>query len=332
MERNRLLNTLNSLGTKKIYDLVSKFLAFVESNSNLNKEIKDKIPSFKVLLSSFEGIEYDHYELMDKTINKFEHNILIFFLDELSGRCFDDEYKFIAELILMKEREILSKQNPRIINFRLSKTYSNKLDLIEKNYPKNLLINGSELNIGMLAESENRSILPKTLLENSIDFIYYQYKNENDLTEFVDILYKDQYHPDVNDESDEYYNFLLATADKYDKHLNPPPTHEEYLNWGKEEWKERMIEKAVLRLGLNKQFILATKMFDKAYEKYKDQLEQESKKKNLGYDYDQLTKEEKLRVDLFDKQFLTKNVINQNFEESSVDEEKNLDADNSEFK
>ena len=70
-----------------------------------------------------------------------------------------------------------------------------------------------------------------------------------------------------------------------------------------------MIEKAVSRLGLNKQFILATKMFDKAYEKYKDLLEQESKKKDLGYDYNQLTKEEKLRVDLFNKQFLTNRLL-----------------------
>ncbi|GIR03703.1 MAG: hypothetical protein CM15mP13_2970 [Pseudomonadota bacterium] len=52
----------------------------------------------------------------------------------------------------------------------------------------------------------------------------------------------------------------------------------------------------------------------------------------MGYDYDQLSKEEKLRVDLFDKQFSTKNVTDQNIEESSVDERKNLDADNSEFK
>ena len=331
MESKRLLNTLNSLGSEKIYDLVSKFLSYVENNSNLNKELKDQIPSLKKVLSSFDRHKFDHYELIDKTINKFEYKILIFFLDELIGRPFDEEYKFIAELILMKEREILSQKNPRIINFRLSKTYSNKLDLIENNYSKNLLINGTELNIGMLADSENRSILPKTLLENSIDFIYCQYKNEQDLKEFVDILYKDQYHPDVNDDSDEYSQFLYFTSDKYDE-INRPPTHDEYLNMGFEEWKENMIEKAVSRLGLNKQFILATEMFDKAYEKYKDLLEQESKKKDLGYDYNQLTKEEKLRVDLFNKQFLTKNVIDQNFEESSVDEEKNLDADNSEFK
>jgi hypothetical protein len=93
-----------------------------------------------------------------------------------------------------------------------------------------------------------------------------------------------------------------------------------------------MIEKAVSRLGLNKQFILATKMFDKAEKILKDLLEKESKKKDLGYDFDQLTKEEKLRVDLFDKQFLTKNVLDQNIEESSFDEGKNIDADNSEFK
>ena len=331
MERKRLLNTLNSLGSEKIYDLVSKFLSYVENNSNLNKELKDQIPSLKKVLSSFDRHKFDHYELIDKTINKFEYKILIFFLDELIGRPFDEEYKFIAELILMKEREILSQKNPRIINFRLSKTYSNKLDLIENNYSKNLLINGTELNIGMLADSENRSILPKTLLENSIDFIYCQYKNEQDLKEFVDILYKDQYHPDVNDDSDEYSQFLYATSGKYDE-INPPPTHDEYLNMGEEEWKESMIEKAVSRLGLNKQFILATEMFDKAYEKYKDLLEQESKRKDLGYDYDQLSKEEKLRVDLFDKQFLTKNITDQNIEESSVDEGKNLDADNSEFK
>ena len=331
MERKRLLNTLNSLGSEKIYDLVSKFLSYVENNSNLNKELKDQIPSLKKVLSSFDRHKFDHYELIDKTINKFEYKILIFFLDELIGRPFDEEYKFIAELILMKEREILSQKNPRIINFRLSKTYSNKLDLIENNYSKNLLINGTELNIGMLAASENKSILPKTLLENSIDFIYYQYKNEKDLMEFVDILYKDQYHPDVNDDSDEYTQFLYATSGKYDE-INLPPTHDEYLNMVFERWKENMIEKAVSRLGLNKQFILATEMFDKAYEKYKDLLEQESKKKDLGYDYNQLTKEEKLRFDLFNKQFLTKNVIDENFEESSVDEEKNLDADNSEFK
>ena len=331
MERKRLLNTLNSLGSEKIYDLVSKFLSYVENNSNLNKELKDQIPSLKKVLSSFDRHKFDHYELIDKTINKFEYKILIFFLDELIGRPFDEEYKFIAELILMKEREILSQKNPRIINFRLSKTYSNKLDLIENNYSKNLLINGTELNIGMLAASENKSILPKTLLENSIDFIYCQYKNEQDLKEFVDILYKDQYHPDVNDDSDEYSQFLYATSGKYDE-INLPPTHDEYLNMGFEQWKENMIEKAVSRLGLNKQFILATEMFDKAYEKYKDLLEQESKKKDLGYDYNQLTKEEKLRFDLFNKQFLTKNVIDENFEESSVDEEKNLDADNSEFK
>ena len=331
MESKRLLNTLNSLGSEKIYDLVSKFLSYVENNSNLNKELKDQIPSLKKVLSSFDRHKFDHYELIDKTINKFEYKILIFFLDELIGRPFDEEYKFIAELILMKEREILSQKNPRIINFRLSKTYSNKLDLIENNYSKNLLINGTELNIGMLADSENRSILPKTLLENSIDFIYCQYKNEQDLKEFVDILYKDQYHPDVNDDSDEYTQFLYATSGKYDE-INLPPTHDEYLNMGFERWKENMIEKAVSRLGLNKQFILATKMFDKAYEKYKDQLEQESKRKDLGYDYDQLSKEEKLRVDLFDKQFLTKNVIDQNIEESSIDEGKNIDADYSKFK
>ena len=331
MERKRLLNTLNSLGSEKIYDLVSKFLSYVENNSNLNKELKDQIPSLKKVLSSFDRHKFDHYELIDKTINKFKFQILIFFLDELNGRRFDKQYKFISELILMKEREVLSKQNPRIINFRLSKTYSNKLDLIEKNYSKNLLINGSELNIGMLAASENKSILPKTLLENSIDFIYCQYKNEKDLKEFVDILYKDQYHPDVNDDSDEYSQFLYATSGKYDE-INLPPTHDEYLNMGFERWKESMIEKAVSRLGLNKQFILATEMFDKAYEKYKDLLEQESKRKDLGYDYDQLSKEEKLRVDLFDKQFSTKNVTDQNIEESSVDERKNLDADNSEFK
>ena len=120
----------------------------------------------------------------------------------------------------------------------------------------------------MLAASENKSILPKTLLENSIDFIYCQYKNEKDLNELVDILYKDQYHPDVNDESDEYYQFLIATSDKYDE-INRPPTHEQYLNMCYEEWKENMIEKAVSRLGLNKQFILATKMFDKAEKKLK---------------------------------------------------------------
>ena len=331
MDRKRLLDTLNSLGSEKIYDLVSKFLSYVENNSNLNKELKDQIPSLKEVLSSFDRHKFDHYELIDKTINKFKFQILIFFLDELNGRRFDKQYKFISELILMKEREILSKQNPRIINFRLSKTYSNKLDLIENNYPKNLLINGSELNIGMLAASENKSILPKTLLENSIDFIYCQYKNEKDLNELVDILYKDQYHPDDNDESGEYYQFLIATSDKYDE-LNPRPTHDEYLNMGFEDWKENMIEKAVSRLGLNKQFILATKMFDKAYEIYKDLLEQETKRNDLGYDYDQLSKEEKLRVDLFDKQFLTKNITDQNIEESSVDEGKNLDADNSEFK
>ena len=331
MESKRLLNTLNSLGSEKIYDLVSNFLSYVENNSNLNKELKDQIPSLKEVLSSFDRIKFDHYELLDKTIIKFEYNILIFFLDELNGRYFDEEYKFIAELILMKEREILSKQNPRIINFRLSKTYSNKLDFIENHYSKNLLINGSELNIGMLAESENRSILPKTLLENSIDFIYCQYKNEKDLKEFVDILYKDQYHPDVNDDSDEYYQLLMASADKFNE-LNPRPTFEEYLNSCYAEWKESMIEKAVSRLGLNKQFILATKMFDKAEKILKDLLEQESKKKDLGYDFDQLTKEEKLRVDLFDKQFLTKNVLDQNIEESSFDEGKNIDADNSEFK
>ena len=331
MDRKRLLDISNSLSSIKIYDLVSKFLSFVENNSNLNKEIKDQIPSLKEVLSSFDRIKFDHYELLDKTIIKFEYKILIFFLDELNGRYFDEEYKFIAELILMKEREILSKQNPRIINFRLSKTYSNKLDFIENHYSKNLLINGSELNIGMLAESENRSILPKTLLENSIDFIYCQYKNEKDLKEFVDILYKDQYHPDVNDDSDEYYQLLMASADKFNE-LNPRPTFEEYLNSCYAEWKESMIEKAVSRLGLNKQFILATKMFDKAEKILKDLLEQESKKKDLGYDFDQLTKEEKLRVDLFDKQFLTKNVLDQNIEESSFDEGKNIDADNSEFK
>ena len=94
----------------------------------------------------------------------------------------------------MKER-ISFKKNPRIINFRLSKTYSNKLDLIEKNYSKNLLINGSDLILECF--SENKSILPKTLLENSIDFIYCQYKNEKDLNELVDILYKDQYHNEM---------------------------------------------------------------------------------------------------------------------------------------
>ena len=151
------------------------------------------------------------------------------------------------------------------------------------------------------------------------------------MKEFVDILYKDQYYPDVNDDSDEYYQFLMASADKFNE-LNPRPTHEEYLNWGYEEWKESMIEKAVSRLGLNKQFILATKMFEKAEKILKDLLEQESKKKDLGYDYDQLSKEEKLRVDLFDKQFLTKNFMIQNIEESSVDKGNNLDADNSEFK
>lgn len=332
MDSKRLLNSLNSLGYKQIFDLVSKFLSFVENNSNLNKELKDQIPSLKLVLSSFEEDKFDPYELIDKTINKFEYNILIFFLDELNGRSFDEQYKFIAELILMKEREILSKQQPRIINFRLSKTYSKKLDLIENNCSKNILINGSELNIGMFADSENRSILPKTLLENSIDFIYCQYKNEKDLKEFVDILYKDPFDPDVNDESDEYYQFLLATSDKYDKHLNPAPTHEEYTKMRYEDWKERMIEKVVLRLDLNKQFILATKMFDKAEKILKELLEQESQKKDLGYDYDQLTKEEKLRVELFDKQFLTKDVINQNIEESSFDKGKNSDVDISKFK
>ena len=31
MESKRLLNTLNSLGSEKIYDLVSKFLSYVEN-------------------------------------------------------------------------------------------------------------------------------------------------------------------------------------------------------------------------------------------------------------------------------------------------------------
>ena len=53
MDRKRLLDISNSLSSIKIYDLVSKFLSFVENNSNLNKEIKDQIPSLKEVLSSF---------------------------------------------------------------------------------------------------------------------------------------------------------------------------------------------------------------------------------------------------------------------------------------
>ena len=59
MDRKRLLDTLNSLGSEKIYDLVSKFLSYVENNSNLNKELKDQIPSLKKVLSSFDRHKFD---------------------------------------------------------------------------------------------------------------------------------------------------------------------------------------------------------------------------------------------------------------------------------
>ena len=93
-----------------------------------------------------------------------------------------------------------------------------------------------------------------------------------------------------------------------------------------------MIDKAMARLGLTRQFIMVNELFDKAYEKSKELLEKKKKKEGREFTYENLSKEERIRSKLFEKQFEFDEWINKDIDNSVLNDGFDSDLDSNKFK
>lgn len=335
-----------SMSVMQAFKLLKRILLFLQDNESILDTYKldyEELSEINDAYSSkHETVEDNfwekHIQLIESFLRELEIGILKNFLNYpyssnlyettcISKNDDDQHYLFVARII--NQLEISEGKDSRIINFRLSKGYSKKLDLIEDNFQENIKLNGSEINIAMLADSENKSILPKTLLENSIEYIYYQYKNQKDFQEFVEILCREPYSaPNFHS-----HDFTEEDFIKEGWPVAPRlPDETEFKIIAFEKWKKRMIDKAMARLGLTRQFIMVNELFDKAYEKSKELLEKKKKKEGREFTYEKLSKEERIRSKLFEKQFEFDEWINTDIDNSVLNDGFDSDLDSNKFK
>ena len=269
--------------TSDLIEFISDFLKakFSESDRPYNANL-----SLKEIIDCLMSYEVD--EIKSYVNKKWKSNTSREWNDDV------DLQIILLRIICIKERE-LSEVEPLTLNFRLSKKASSKLKFIESNPVDNpIKINNKELIISQLLGSTNKSLFPKTIIEDAIDNIYNYSRNEKDIKLLESIIYWREFSF-TNQMSDEsiQYRFHDDTEGMA-----------EYEDRCRSHWKKILLKIACARLDTTESFLIKSGMFEKCLETCERWWKS---KKNQPYDFDDLDPDERNRAVHFAENYLDNN-------------------------
>ena len=165
------------------------------------------------------------------------------------------------------------------------------MKFIESNpIDKPVKINNKEFLISQLLSSTNKSLFPKTIIEDAIDNIYNSARNERDINLLLTIIYHREFR------YTEFMSDYSVNLDSFEQ--------AEYHDDCKNNWKKSILKIASARLDTTESFLLKSGMFEQCLKTCEEWWK---KKKTRLYDFEDLDPDERNRAVHFAENYLESN-------------------------
>lgn len=266
----------------ELLDSLNDFVAELKKTKTTTKENPvEACNSINQIVSSFQ--EFDVDELRTFFNKKFKTDLKPYFWDE-----FVDEQVLLSRILAIIEEGAMKSIDPLTLNFRLSKLSTSRLKFIEQNpLKKSIKIGNNDMFVDQLISSSNKSLFPKTIIENAIEQIYNEARNEKDIKHLISIIYNRPF---------------CLTDTMVPPGYDDPETEWEY----KKDWKKIILKIATARLNTTEAFIINSRMYDVCFNTAKKMWERDEENRNkLQPNLDELDEDEKNRAEQFAEKYLS---------------------------
>lgn len=265
----------------ELLDSLNDFVAELKKTKTTTKENPvEACNSINEIVSSFQ--EFDVDELRTFFNKKFKTDLKPYFWDE-----FVDEQVLLSRILAIIEEGAMKSIDPLTLNFRLSKLSTSRLKFIEQNpLKKSIKIGNNDMFVDQLISSSNKSLFPKTIIENAIEQIYNEARNEKDIKHLISIIYNRRF----------CWTESMVPAEYADQE-----TEWEY----KKDWKKIILKIATARLNTTEAFIINSRMYDVCLNTAQQMWDRDDENRNkIQPNLDELDEDEKNRAQQFAEKYL----------------------------
>ena len=265
----------------ELVDSLNDFVSELKNPKITSKENPvDKCNSINEIVSRFQ--EFDLDQLRSFFNKKFKTDLRPYFWDE-----FVDEQVLLSRIIALIEEGSMKSIEPLTLNFRLSKLSTSRLKFIEQNpLKKSINIGNKDMFVDQLISSSNKSLFPKTIIENAIEQIYNEARNEKDILHLISIIYNRRFCWTESMVPEEYADDM-------------------YKLECEKEWKKIILKIATARLNTTEAFIINSRMYDVCFNTAEKWWKRDEENRNkLQPNLDNLDEDERNRAEQFAEKYL----------------------------